>query len=118
VENRTPLIVEIDKLSGAFFPRYLARRRHGFENFRSTELTPLQGVEGNAELFRKKVDAAQPSQSILAELQEHGLIVSGQRGKFTDLSGTERKAFILSIRSAGAEATGSERQADLYFLEP
>jgi hypothetical protein len=94
-----------------------------WQKLKATALAEADARAGEeAELFRKKVDAAQPAQSILARLQEHGLIVSGQRGKFTDLSGTERKAFILSVRSAGAEQLGevnrSERQADLYFLEP
>jgi hypothetical protein len=94
-----------------------------WQKLKATALAEADARAGEeAELFRKKVDAAQPSQSILARLQEHGLIVSGQHGKFTDLSGTERKAFILSVRSAGAEQLGqvnrSERQADLYFLEP
>jgi hypothetical protein len=75
-----------------------------------------------AEAFRKKVDAAQPAQSILARLEENGLVVSGQRGSFTDLLGVGRKAFILSVRSAGPEKLSqvdrSERRADLYFSEP
>ena len=75
-----------------------------------------------AEAFRKKVDAAQPAQSILARLQENGLVVSGERGAFTDLAGEPRKAFVLSVRSVGPERLSqvdrSERRVDLYFSVP
>ncbi len=79
-------------------------------------------VAEEVEAFRKKVDAVQPERSILARLQENGLVLTAQPGTFADLYGTPRRAFILSLRSTGPQklikVQRSELQGDLYFAEP
>jgi hypothetical protein len=86
--------------------------------FAEADLRAAEEVEA----FRKKVDAVQPERSILARLEENGLVLTAQPGTFADLYGTPRRAFILSLRSTGPQKLSkverSELQGDLYFAEP
>lgn len=79
-------------------------------------------AEAEAEAFRQKEDAAQPERSMLARLQENGLVLTAQPGSFTDLYEVPRKALILSLRSIGpqklSKVTRNEREADVYFSPP